>query len=291
MTGALVPALWGLAGALCIGGSDAAARWTTPRASLGALFLSIMGLSTAALAVWMAATGSWPRWDAYAWGASALSGALNLVALGFLYQALSRGPVSVASPAASSFVAMLVLINAAAGEPVTAAQAAATPLILLAVLMLARPDRSDSGRYDGAHLRVTALLGLACAASVSIRMFLAQEAATGLDPMAAVFLNRVFAAASALAWIGWELTRRRFRAPRGRVIPVVIVQAALETMALFAFLTGSAGDGRAAASIGFAAFPAFTAIAAWAAYGDPIGWRRMLWIAVVVVGVALSSLG
>jgi drug/metabolite transporter (DMT)-like permease len=81
------------------------------------------------------------------------------------------------------------------------------------------------------------------------------------------------------------------RLPGPGVLPAVLLQAALETLALFAFLTGSAGDGRAAASIGFAAFPAFTAIAAWAAYGDPIGWRRVVWIAVVVAGVALSSLG
>jgi drug/metabolite transporter (DMT)-like permease len=290
VTGA-APVLWGLFGAAAIGASDAAARWTTPRASLGALFLAVMGLSTAALSLWLWVTDAWPRWDAYVWGASAVSGALNLVALGFLYKALARGPVSVASPAASSFLAILVLMNAAAGEPVSLAQAAATPLILLAVIMLSRPDRSDAGRYDAAHLRGTAALGLACAASVSLRMFLAQEAATGLDPMSALFLNRVAALLCALAWVGWEVRRRQFRAPAARVAPWVAAQAVLETLALFAFLTGSAGDGRAAASLGFAAFPAFTAIAAWIAWRDAIGARRLLWMAVVICGAAISSIG
>jgi drug/metabolite transporter (DMT)-like permease len=291
LTGALAAALWGLAGAASIGTSDAAARWTTPRASLGALFVTVMGVSTCALAGWLALTDGWPRWDAYAWIASALSGGLNLVALGFLYTALARGPVSVASPAASSFVALLVLLNALAGAPISAAQALAAPLLLLGVIMLARPDRSDAGRYDAAHLRGTALLGLACAGSVSLRMFLAQEAAVGLDPLPALFLNRVFATLAALIWIAAELSRRRLRFPAPSVLPAVLMQAVLETVALFAFLTGSAGEGRVAATIGFAAFPAFTAIAAWVAYRDPIGWRRAGWMALVITAAALASIG
>jgi drug/metabolite transporter (DMT)-like permease len=287
----LAAALWGLFGAASIGASDAAARWTTPRASLGALFLTVMGVSTVALGGWLAYSGGWPRWDAYAWAASAVSGALNLVALAFLYTALARGPVSVASPAASSFVALLVLLNAAAGEPVSAAQALAAPLALLGVVMLALPDRSDAGRYDAAHLRGTALLGLACAGSVSLRMFLAQEAAAGLDPLPALFLNRVFAALAALIWIATELSRRRMRVPGRAVLPAVLLQAVLETLALFAFLTGSVGEGRIAATIGFAAFPAFTALAAWLAYGDPIGWRRALWMSLTIGAAALASVG
>jgi drug/metabolite transporter (DMT)-like permease len=291
MTAALASALWGLFGAASIGASDAAARWTTPRASLGALFLAVMGVSTLVLGGWLAATDGWPRWDAYAWAASAVSGALNLVALGFLYTALARGPVSVASPAASSFVALLVLLNAAAGEPISTAQALAAPLVLLGVVMLARPDQSDAGRYDAAHLRGTALLGLACAGSVSLRMFLAQEAAAGLDPLPALFLNRVFATAAALVWIATELSRRRLRFPGRAVMPVVLLQALLETVALFAFLTGSAGAGRVAATIGFAAFPAFTALSAWLAYRDPIGLRRTVWMGLVIAAAALASVG
>ncbi len=289
MSGAGLAALWGLLGAGLIGSSDCAARWTTPRASLGALFLAIMGLSTAALTALLWATEGWPRWSPYGWSVSAASGALNLVALAFLYSALARGPVAVASPAASSFAAMLVGLNALAGAAVSPTALAAMALVFFGVVQLARPDRSDLGRYDAAHLRVTALLGLACALSVSLRMFLAQEAATDLDPLPALYLNRVFATAGALLWVGWEATRGELRAPARAVWPVVLLQATLETAALFAFLTGSAGEGRVAAAIGFATFPAFTAVAAWLALGDPIGTRRVLWIGLVVAGAALTA--
>ena len=284
-------ALWGLLGGALIGSSDCAARWTTPRASLGALFLAIMGLSALALAPLLWATGGLPRWSGYGWGVSAASGGLNLVALAFLYTALARGPVAVASPAASSFTAMLVAMNALAGEPVTAAGLAAVTLVVLGVVMLARPETGDLGRYDAAHLRLTALLGLGCAASVSLRFFLAQEAGDALGPTPALFLNRVFAALFALLWIGWEASGGRLRAPARAVWPAVLLQAALETAALFAFLTGSAAGGRVTAAIGFATFPAFTALSAWLALGDRIGPRRALWMGAVVAGAALAALG
>ena len=289
MTGLASAALWGLLGGALIGSSDTAARWTTPRASLGALFLAIMGLSTAALALWLWTAGGWPRWSPYGWAASAASGALNLVSLGFLYTALARGPVSVASPAAASFAAMLVAMNAVAGAPVGAAGFAAIALVLAGVVQLSRPDRSDLGRYDAAHLRLTALLGLGCALSVSLRMFLAQEAADDLAPLPALFLNRAFATAAAAALVAAEAARGRLRAPARAVLPAILLQAALETAALFAFLTGSAGEGRVLATIGFATFPAFTAVAAWLALGDPIGARRALWIAAVVAGAGLAA--
>jgi drug/metabolite transporter (DMT)-like permease len=284
-------AVWGLLGGALIGASDAAARWTTPRASLGALFLAIMGLSTAALALTLWATGDWPRWDAYAWAASGLSGGLNLVALGFLYTALARGPVAVASPAASSFTAILVAMNALAGEPVGVASLGATALVFLGVVMLARPDAGDLGRYDAAHLRGTALLGLGCATSVSARFFLAQEAGDALGPLQALFLNRAFAAGFALLWIGWEAARGGLRAPARAVWPAVLLQSALETAALFAFLTGSAAEGRVTAAIGFATFPAFTALSAWLVLGERIGPRRAVWMAAVVAGAGVAAAG
>lgn len=291
MSGPLAALLWGLFGGGLIGGSDAVARFTARRASLGALFLAIMGLSTVALAAYLGATGAWPAWSPYGWGASAVSGLLNLVALGFLYVALARGPVSVASPSAASFAAILVGINAAAGAPITWAQAGAMALVFLGVVMLARPDRSDLGRYDAAHLRVTALLGLGTAATVSVRMFLAQEAATDLEPLSALFLNRVFATIGAVGLVAWEAGRARFAAPGRGAVPAVLLQAALETGALFVFLIGSADAGRVGATIGFATFPAWTALAAWIAYRDPVGARRALWIGAVIAGAALAALG
>jgi drug/metabolite transporter (DMT)-like permease len=66
------------------------------------------------------------------------------------------------------------------------------------------------------------------------------------------------------------------------------VQATLETLALGSFLIGSVGAGRIGASIGFSSFAAVTALTAWIWLGEPIGWRRGFWMAVVAAGIGIA---
>lgn len=284
--------VWGLVGAGLIGVSDCVARVTTPRVAIAMLLAFVMGGSTLALTVWLVFSGAWPEWHAYGWGVSFVSGLLNLVALGFLYKALARGPVAVASPAASSFTVLLVGLNILAGEPFDWRQIAAALVVFFGIAMLARRSRrAEQEDYDAAWLRITALLGLAAAFAVSFRMFLAQEAAEAMGTLDALYLNRVFAFAGALGLLAWDGSRGSGLAlPRGRTLGLVLVQTVLETAALGAFLTGSAGSGRVGAAIGFSAFAAVTALTAWIWLGDRVGPRRVFWMAVVATGVAVAVL-
>ena len=280
--------VWGLLGASFIGVSDCVARVTAQRVSMALLLAAVMGLSTIALTGWMLITGDWPRWHAYGWTTSAISGILNLVALVLLYNALARGPVSVASPAASSFSVMLVGLNALAGAPFVWQQGAAIALVFFGVVMLARRGRVPDA-YDAAHLRMTALLGLSAAMVVSVRMFLAQEAGDVLGAMQALYLNRVFALTGVSIVLAVDFIRGRPQDwPRGSMVWLVVVQATLETLALGSFLFGSAGAGRIGASIGFSSFAAVTALTAWVWLGEPIGWRRGFWMMVVAAGIAIA---
>lgn len=283
--------LWGLCGALLIGGSDCIARVTAQRVSVNILFLIIMGLSLIALTLWQALTMDWPAWHAGAWAASAVSGILNLVALFFLYRALARGPVAVASPATSTFTVILVGLNVLSGEAWSWLQIVAMLVVFLGVAMLARPTQADNtvAHYDAAWLRTTALLGLAAAATVALRMFLAQEASAILGPMHALYLNRVFALSGAIVLVLISLLRQQNLSwPKGSVRKLVLMQAIFETAALGAFLLGSADGGRIAATIGFSAFAAATAIFAWLWLGERIGWQRGCWITVVGFGVLMA---
>lgn len=286
--------LWGLVGAGLIGVSDCVARVTTPRVSMSVLLAFVMGGSTAALTVWLLFAGGWPQWHAYGWGVSAVSGILNLVALGFIYTALARGPVAVASPAASSFTVLLVGLNILAGEPFDWRQVVAALVVFFGIAMLARRARRGTEAledYDAAWLRLTALLGLAAALAVSVRMFLAQEAAVVLGAFDALYLNRLFAVIGAFALLAWQALRQvPLVWPRRRTLGLVVVQTVLETAALGAFLVGSAGSGRVGAAIGFSAFAAVTALTAWVWLGDRVGPRRIFWMGVVASGVAVAVL-
>lgn len=286
--------VWGLCGALLIGGSDCIARVTSRQVSISILFLIIMGLSLIVLTLWLTATANWPPWHPMAWAASAVSGLLNLLALYFLYRALARGPVAVASPAASTFTVLLVGLNILAGEAWSGMQLVAMLVVFLGVGMLARPSAADASvdHYDAKWLQITAAFGLAAAASVSLRMFLAQEASSELGALHALYLNRVFALSGAIVLVLFTVLReQQLKWPRGSMRKLVILQALLETGALGAFLIGSADGGRIAATIGFSAFAAATAIFAWIWLGERIGWQRGCWIIVVGAGVLLAVAG
>ncbi|MEM8971973.1 MAG: EamA family transporter [Pseudomonadota bacterium] len=283
--------LWGLLGATFIGTSDCVARVTAQRVSMSVLLFAVMGLSTVALTVWMAATGDWPRWDGYAWLVSAISGLLNLLALYLLYTALARGPVSVASPAASSFSVMLVGINAIAGQPFVWEQLIAILMVFMGIAMLARRDQRGDA-HDARYLRVTALLGLGAAIVVAGRMFLAQEAAVVLGSMEALYLNRIFALAGVVCLLltAFGTSKTQTWPSTGQIACLVALQSLLETLALGSFLIGSQVGDRIGASIGFASFAAVTAIAAWIWLGESIGWRRGLWMTWVAIGIGFAIL-
>ncbi len=279
---------WGLLGATFIGVSDCVARVTAQRVSMALLLAAVMGTSTLAVGGWIVVTDDLPRWHPYGWAASAVSGVLNLVALFLLYSALVRGPVSVASPAASSFSVILVILNALAGAAFVWAQGVAIALVFVGVVMLARRD-NQRDQYDASHLRITLVLGLAAAVVVAVRMFLAQDAGDILGPMPALFLNRAFAFVGVSMFLVVEALRARpQRWPSGATLWLVLAQAALETLALASFLIGSADAGRIGASIGFSSFAAVTALAAWIWLGEPIGWRRAFWMLVVALGIAFA---
>lgn len=285
---------WGLLGAVLIGASDCIARVTAQRVASSLLFLIIMGLGLAVLSIWLAFTNDWPPWQLKGWAASAVSGLLNIVALYFLYRALARGPVAVASPAASTFTVLLVLLNIVAGQPWTWLQVVAMIIVFIGVAMLARPSATDKDveHFDAKWLKCTAYFGLLAALTVSIRMFLAQEAGSSLGALHALYLNRLFALLGSIVLIGFLVFRKQALVwPRGKLLNLVLLQAAFETSALGAFLIGSAGAGRIGATIGFSAFAAATALFAWVWLGERIGWQRGCWILVVGVGVCLAVVG
>ncbi len=286
--------LWGLLGALLIGGSDCIARVTAKRVSLGVLVLCVMLVSFSSLNVYVLVFDSWPQWHLRAWVYSGISGALNVVVLTLLYAALARGPVAVASPAASVFVVLLLGLNVVAGESWTIWQVVATFIVFGGVFMLSRKSAVDTdAQYDAAWLRLTVMYALGAAFAVAVRMFLAQEASDLIDPLSALYLNRGFALVAVCGLILYQLLRGlQLNWPKGgRMMWLVALQSTLETLALGAFLIGSQDGNRIAATIGFAGFAAATTLIARIWLGEKIGAQRILWIGVVAVGIVLALLG
>jgi len=286
--------LWGLIGALTIGISDCIARVTAARLPAELVVLVVMGVSTIALSIGFVSTGDWPSWHPTAWLYSALSGFLNIVALQCLYIALRRGPVSIASPTASVFSVLVVGMNVVAGAAFSVWQLLSIGIAFIAIVSLSRPsgDVKIDLHLDARWLRVTALIALAAASAIALRFFLAQEVGSLVGSVKALYLNRIFALLSILVFVAIRLrSLLPISVPDKRVTVLLLIQAALETAALGAFLTGSAAEGRVGAAIGFSAFSAVTVLCARIWLGEPVGWRRAFWIAIVGAAVILAILG
>ncbi|MDP6968514.1 MAG: DMT family transporter [Gammaproteobacteria bacterium] len=283
---------WGLLGALFIGVSDGLARKTTQSVPILILILVVMALSSLVLSAGFAVADSWPQWHAYAWLASAISGLLNLIALAFLYHALHRGPVAVASPAASSFTVILVLINGFMGHPFSWGHLLAVGLVFVGVVMLTQPDKANSkhNHYSAQWLRTTAYCGLGAATAISLRFYLAQDAGDILGSVPALYLNRLFACLFTALILAFMIFRSGIPTlPKGQIWWLVLIQAVLESLALWAFLTGSADGGRVAATIGFAAFAAISTLVAWLLFDEKVPTKRWLWIAIIALGISIAS--
>lgn len=293
MTGMIL----GLIGAVLIGASDCIARVTTQRVSNSILILAIMAISSLLLTIWLTATSDFPPFQLWAWLASALSGALNVIALYLLYLALARGPVAVASPAASTFAVILVIMNALSGEPWTMLQGFAIVLVFAGVSMLSRQapgtDTDNSSSYSTEWLQKTAVLGLGAALAIALRMFLAQEATAELGALHGLYLNRLFAMAACVILLVTQLAfSQKLQVPRdAATLKLVVAQSLLEMSALGVFLAGSFYGGRVSAGIGFSAFAAAAVIIARIFLGELIGWWRALWISVIGLGVILAVVG
>jgi len=288
----MIAVLWGLLAAVFVGTSDAIARKTSQHTDLNVLTLCVMALSTGGMTVWFLLQGNWPEWHFNAWLASAVSGSLNIVVLYLLYLALRRGPVSVASPAASTFTIMLVFLNALAGEPFAYSQLIAVVMVFTGIVMLAKKNNNPGvdDQYDSQWIRKTALIGLAAALAVALRMFLAQDAGVILGPVNALYLNRIFALIAATGVVTFLVLKNpNTKWPPRSIWGLITLQAALEALALGFFLIGSAGEGRIGASIGFSAFAAVTAIVTSYWLGERIGRSRALWMGVVVAGLMLAA--
>jgi uncharacterized membrane protein len=114
MTGGSV--LWGASAAISLGFADFLARFTGRSVGVAASFLAVSLIGLGALLLFM-----WLRGDSMLWhnpdavlltglGLLAAAGVSSAVATILLYEALAKGPVSLASPVVSSYPAFAVPI-------------------------------------------------------------------------------------------------------------------------------------------------------------------------------------
>lgn len=283
-------ALWGALAALCFGGSDFLARFSSIHAGASNAVLGTLGVSALLLSAAVVANGGVPIPEARIAALLVLAGISSAATLLCLYQAILRGPISLAAPLVSAYPALVVLFSLPLGLVPTPPQWLGMVLTLLAVVWLARQtgQREESGADPTRTGRVAGTLALAGAAAVlaAAQILLGQEARQVAGALATTWAMRVIGVMALLALTA--LRRRRPRLPRA-AWPFVMAQGALETLGLLALLHGSLGPARPIAAVTSSGFAVVTVLLARLVLREPVGLGQWTAIGVVLAGIGLLS--
>ncbi|MFO1057220.1 MAG: DMT family transporter [Dongiaceae bacterium] len=287
------PGLWGAVTAFCWGGSDFTARFTSTRIGyIGSLLGTLLG-GVILLSLIVLAMGSLPDWPAVPWVLVAASGLGLMFGSLWLYLALARGPISVAAPVAGSFPALVVLGAVLLGHRPGALQWAGMALVFVGGVAIARSAEAHAeeeaparGHRSLAGLRLTVLIALSSAVAFSGSVIAAQQLVPVIGQLHTTWLTRMVALVLLLLLIA---ARRAWPAAPRKLLPVLALQASLDTFGYLALFTGSVGPDAHIAAVTSAGYGAVTAILARLFLREPVGVLQWLGIAVLTAGVTLLS--
>lgn len=283
-------ALWGALAALCYGGSDFLARFSSTHAGAANAVLGTLCVSALLLTGAVSVSGGVPIPDGRIAGLVVLAGISSAATLLCLYSALARGPISVAAPVVSAYPALVVLFSLPLGIWPTPLQWLGMVLTLLGIVWLARQtgQREESGADPMRTGRVAGTLALAGAAAVlaAAQILLGQEARQAAGALATIWTMRVVGVLTLLMLAA--LRRQRPCLPRA-AWPFVLAQGVLETIGLLALLHGSLGPARPIAAVASSGFAVVTVLLARLVLREPVGPGQWTAIAVVLAGIGLLS--
>jgi len=149
------PALWG---ALSLGTSDFAARFSARKLGADVVFAAVVLVGSLLLSLWVWIAGTALVWDGAGAWLVAVSGVSTALMTVLLYAAIARGPVSVVAPIVAAHPVLVLAFWVAMGARPSAVQWFAMGVAIAGALVVARAGRGASGAgHDRAGFR-TALV-------------------------------------------------------------------------------------------------------------------------------------
>jgi drug/metabolite transporter (DMT)-like permease len=220
--------------------------------------------------------------DGAALGWLALAGAGNIGGLLLLYTGFRLGGVGVVSPISSTEGAVAALIAVAAGEELGTGTALALAAIVAGVVLVAG---AQSQVPDLEHVDPrAALFGLAAAGAFGTSLYATGRASLDLPIAWAILPPRLLGAAVVFLPL---LLVRRLRLTRAAA-PFVVGSGLAEVAGFTCYALG-ARHGIAVAAVLASQFAALATVAAVLLYGERLGRRGIVGVAVIAVGVAVVS--
>ncbi len=288
--------LWGAGAAISWGFADFIARFTGRSVGVAAAFLAVSVVGLGALLLFM-----WLRGDTMLWHNPDATGTLGLgllvlcgvsaaFATIFLYEALTKGPVSLSSPVVSSYPAIAMPISIAFGASPHWWHWLAMVITLGGIWLVALVVSSGSDwrqQYDRTVIRRAILLSIGGALGFAVTLLAADKAIEIYGPWQTMVATRIV---GAIMFICWFMLRRE--APRfyPRLWPILIALSILDTMGYLGVYLGLGYVNGEFAIIASSAYSVVAVILARIFLREPVNLAQWGGVALVVGGIALLSL-
>ena len=284
----------GAGAAVSWGFADFIARFTGRSVGVAASFLAVSVLGMGALLLFM-----WLRGDTMLWhnpdavsvlGLGLLIGAGVTTALAtvLLYEALTKGPVSLSSPVVSSYPALAMPISILLGSSPRWWHWIAM-LVTLAGIWLVAMVVSSAGswrqQYDSAVIRRTIILSLGGALCFAVTLISAGQAIEIYGPWQTMIAVRIV---GAIMFILWFLIRRE--APRffhPRLWPILIALSVLDSGGYLGVYIGLGYVNGEFAIVSSSAYSVVAVVLARVFLREPVNLAQWGGVALVVGGIAL----
>jgi len=283
-------ALFGAAGALSWGIGDFAARFAgramgPPQALLGIMLVGSLGIG-----IFVVASGETLIWELSGLWLLALNGVATMLATLLLFDALTRGPVSLGSPIASSYPALAVPMTVVFGarpEPIHwVAMAATLGGVWLVALAVSRVDSGDKPDYAPAVLRRAVPTAIGSAFCFAVALLAADHAVERYGLPMTLLSGRIVGAVVLAA--GFLVMRRVPRMPLSGW-PLILLIALMDTLAYALLYAGLALENGEFAMVTASAYSVVSILLARIILREPVVPLQWLGVAIVIAGIGTLS--
>lgn len=292
----------GLAGAMCWGVADFAARFSSRRVGAYRTLFFMQFFGFLALSAYVKFTGGFsgvaPGWRP--WAMAVFAGLINVAASLSLYHSFEIGVMTVVAPVSSCYPALTAVLAFASGERIGLLRGTGLAITLAGVLLAAMSfaAHADSSAGDragpqatGPQVQLSKGVGWAILAAVGFGFlfwFLGFHVVPAVGGSVAVWVMRLTAIFSML--LVSVPARQSVRMPRGGVWWLL---AAVGLMDTAAFVLNNAGlhvGPVSVVSVLASLYGAVTVLLSWIFLSEKLGRSQWLGIALIFVGIIFVNL-
>ena len=220
--------------------------------------------------------------DAEVGGWLLLSGAMNVIGLALVYEALRLGKVGIVSPVASTEGAIAAMIAIVAGETLGVPTALLLVVITFGVVLASRP--AEELAHEDRHPLASTLMAVGAAATFGVGLYASGRVSDVVPVIWVILPARVLGAVFVALPIA---VRGRLRLTRESA-PLVVTAGLCEIAGMASYALG-ARHGIAIAAVLASQFAAVAAIGAYVLFHERLSAVQRTGAAVILAGVAVLT--